>query len=63
MIYAGSAGRPFCVALVMSKVEATIRNMGDMMEWESDTATVGPIAVAAKQSLLRLIPHIMPADS
>lgn len=34
-----------------------------MIGWESDNNTVGPIAVAAKQSLLRLIPHIMPADS
>jgi hypothetical protein len=34
-----------------------------MIGWESDNVTVGPIAAAAKQSLLRLIPHIMPADS
>ena len=47
----------------MSKIEATIRNMGDMIGWEDDNNTVGPIAVAAKQSLLRMIPHIMPADS
>ena len=54
--------RDFCVALFTSKVEATIRNIGDMIGWESDNATVGPIAAAAKQSLLRLIPHIIPAD-
>lgn len=47
----------------MSKIEATIRNIGDMIGWESDNVAVGPIAAAAKQSLLRLIPHIMPADS
>jgi len=31
-----------------------------MIGWEDDNNTVGPIAVAAKQSILRLIPHIMP---
>lgn len=34
-----------------------------MIGWEDDNNTVGPIAASAKQSLLRLIPHIMPADS
>ena len=34
-----------------------------MIGWESDDNIVGPIAAAAKQSLLRLIPHIMPAGS
>lgn len=34
-----------------------------MIGWEDDNNTVGPIAAATKQSLLRLIPHIMPADS
>ena len=34
-----------------------------MIGWESDNVTVGPIAAAAKQSLLRLIPHIMPIHS
>ena len=34
-----------------------------MIGWEDDNNTVGAIAAAAKQSLLRLIPHIMPADS
>lgn len=34
-----------------------------MIGWEDDNNTVGPIAAAAKQSLLRLIPHIMPAES
>jgi hypothetical protein len=55
--------REFCIALFMSKIKATIRNIGDMIGWESDNVTVGPIAAAAKQSLLRLIPHIMPADN
>lgn len=42
----------------MSKVEATIRNIGDKMGWEGDNNTVGPLAAAAKQSFLRLIPHL-----
>ncbi|TVY33320.1 hypothetical protein LOCC1_G008119 [Lachnellula occidentalis] len=53
--------REFCVALFTSKIEATIKNVGDMIGWESDNSVVGPIAAAAKQSLLRLIPNIMPA--
>lgn len=54
--------REFCVALFTAKVEATIRNLGDMIGWESDEVTVGPVALAAKQSLLRFIPHMTPAD-
>ena len=34
-----------------------------MIGWDSDNVTVGPIVAAAKRSLLRLIPHIMPADN
>ena len=34
-----------------------------MIGWESDNNTVGPVAIAAKQSLLHLIPHIMPGNS
>jgi hypothetical protein len=34
-----------------------------MIGWESNNITIGPIAAAAKQSLLRLIPYIMPIDS
>ncbi|KLU91849.1 hypothetical protein MAPG_10798 [Magnaporthiopsis poae ATCC 64411] len=52
--------REFCVGLFTAKIEATIRNIGDMIGWEDDNNTVGPVAAAAKQSLLRLIPHIMP---
>ena len=44
----------------MSKIEATIGNIGDMIGWKDDNNTVGPIAAVAKQSLLRLILHIMP---
>ncbi|KFY82602.1 hypothetical protein V498_08533, partial [Pseudogymnoascus sp. VKM F-4517 (FW-2822)] len=54
--------REFCVALFTSKIEATIGKIGDMIGWESDDVTVGPIAATAKQSILRLIPFIMPAE-
>ncbi|KAG5338672.1 hypothetical protein C0989_006677 [Termitomyces sp. Mn162] len=54
--------REFLVAFLMSKIEATIKNIGDKIGWKEDHATVGPITFAAKQSLLRLIPHIMPED-
>lgn len=55
-----SPTRDFCVALFTAKIEATIGNIGDMIGWDSDHNTVGPMAAAAKQSLLRLIPHMMP---
>ena len=54
--------REFWMHVLESKIQATIRNEGDMIGWESDEETVGPIAFAAKQSLLRAIPHIMPAE-
>ncbi|KAH8883090.1 hypothetical protein GQ53DRAFT_883603 [Thozetella sp. PMI_491] len=54
--------REFCIALFQSKIKATIREVGDMIGWESDGNTVGPVAFAAKRSLLRLIPHILPKD-
>ena len=46
-----------------SKIEATVGNIGDVIGWEDDNNTVGLVAAAAKRSLLRLIPHIMPADN
>lgn len=55
--------REFWIHVLESKIEATIRNEGDMIGWEDDEETVGPIALAAKQSLLRAIPHIMPLNS
>lgn len=46
-----------------SKIKAIIRNQGDKIGFEDDNFTVGPIAAAAKQSLLHVLPHIFPADS
>ena len=54
--------RDFCVALFTSKIKATIKNLGDMIGWEDDNHMVGPRAAAAKQSILRLIPHILPPE-
>ncbi len=34
-----------------------------MIGWEDDNNTIGPIAIVTKQSLLHLIPYIMPADN
>ena len=53
--------RDFWVAMFTAKIKATIGEEGDMIGWEDDHNTVGPIALQAKQSLLRFIPHIMPA--
>ncbi|KAG5333150.1 hypothetical protein C0989_006195 [Termitomyces sp. Mn162] len=57
-----SPTREFFVAFFMSKIEATIKNIGDKIGWKENNLTVGPITFAAKQSLLRLVPHIMPKD-
>lgn len=43
-----------------SKIEATIRNAGDPIGWEDDEEVVGPRALAAKQSILRALPHLLP---
>lgn len=34
-----------------------------MIGWEDDNNIVGPIAAAAKQSLLRLVPYILPPEN
>ncbi len=52
--------RDFCISLFTSKIEATIQNIDDMIGWEDDGNTVGPLAFAAKQSLLHFIPHMLP---
>jgi hypothetical protein len=55
--------RDFWMHVLESKIQATIRNEGDMIGWEDDNETVGPAALAAKESLLRAIPHILPLDN
>lgn len=58
-----SPTREFWIDVLESKIKATIRNEGDMIGWEDDGEMVGPIALAAKQSLLRAIPHMMPRNA
>lgn len=55
--------REFWIHVLESKIKATIQNEGDMIGWEDDEETVGPVALVAKQSLLRATPHIMPPES
>ena len=51
--------REFWIHVLESKIQGTIRNRGDMIGWEDDDERVGPVALAAKQSLLRAIPYMM----
>jgi len=55
--------RDFCITLFTTKIEATIKKLGYMIEWESDGNNASLIAAAAKNYLLRLIPHIIPLES
>lgn len=55
-----TANRDFCIAMLKAKVEGLIGNEGDSIGWEEDKLTVGPLAFAAKQSLLRFIPLMLP---
>lgn len=43
-------------------VRLLIRGEGEMIGWEGDDETVGPVALAAKPSLLRAIPYLLPVD-
>ncbi|KAK3377207.1 3-hydroxybutyryl-CoA dehydratase [Lasiosphaeria ovina] len=54
--------REFWMHVLVAKIEATIRGEGEMIGWEDDNETVGPVALAAKQSLLRAIPYLLPVD-
>lgn len=40
--------REFWIHVLNSNVQATIRSEGDMIGWEEDEETVGPVALAAK---------------
>lgn len=55
-----ASNRDFYIAMLKAKVEGLIANQGDRIGWEEDKLTVGPLASAAKQSLLRLITLILP---
>ena len=55
--------REFCIAMFESKIRAIIRNQGDKIGCEDDNYSVGPAAAAAQRPLLRVLPHILPADN
>lgn len=55
--------RECCIAVFESKIKAIIGNQSDMIGFEDVNYTVSPIAATAKQSLLRLFPYILSADS
>ncbi|KAJ6494847.1 hypothetical protein C8R47DRAFT_974143 [Mycena vitilis] len=54
--------RHFAAQFLTKKVEEVIKNEGDMIGWGSDHTVVGPIAARAKESLLRIIPLVLPRD-
>ena len=54
--------RDFWMHVLATKIEATIGNPGDMIGWEDDEETVGLVASSAKQSLLRVLPLILPPE-
>jgi hypothetical protein len=54
--------REFWMHVLATKIEETIRNPGDMIGWEDDEETVGPVASPAKQSLLGALPSILPPE-
>jgi hypothetical protein len=55
--------REFWMHVLESKIEATIKEECDMIGWEDDEETVGDAVLAAKKSLLRLVPYIMPQEN
>lgn len=48
--------------MLKSKIRATIGNKGDIIGWPDGKEVVGSIALAAKHSLIRAIPYIMPLE-
>jgi len=54
--------REFWMHVLATKIEATIGNPGDMIGWEDDEETVGPVASSAKKSLLSALPCILPPE-
>ncbi|KAH7244950.1 hypothetical protein B0J15DRAFT_564806 [Fusarium solani] len=55
-----SATRDFWLATLKAKIGAMVKNEGDLIGWPGNGVTVGPKALAAKKSLLRLMPLILP---
>lgn len=55
-----SATRDFWIHVLKAKIEATVREEGDMIGWDDDEETVGPNALRAKQTLLEAVPRLLP---
>ncbi|KAB8298307.1 hypothetical protein EYC80_002036 [Monilinia laxa] len=58
-----SPTREFWISVLESKIKAIIGSEGDIIGWGDDGETVGPVALAARQTLLRALPYIMPAEN
>ena len=54
-----SSTRDYAYALIKAKIDE-IKNEGDLIGSEDDHLFVGPRTAAAKRSLLRLLPAILP---
>ncbi|KAJ7730909.1 hypothetical protein DFH07DRAFT_160412 [Mycena maculata] len=54
--------REFAIAFLRAKIAEMIPDEGGLIGWEEDHTLVGPRASAAKKSLLRLVPLIMPPE-
>ncbi|KAJ6510386.1 hypothetical protein C8R45DRAFT_387503 [Mycena sanguinolenta] len=55
--------RDFAIAFLAAKIHETIPDRGGFIGWEEDCIAVGPIALRAKQALLKLLPWIMPPET
>ncbi|KAF8170677.1 hypothetical protein K438DRAFT_1853678 [Mycena galopus ATCC 62051] len=55
--------REFAIAFLAAKINETIPDEGGFIGWEEDQNVVGPVALKAKQSLLRLLPWILPPET
>ncbi|KAJ7226250.1 hypothetical protein B0H12DRAFT_1193299 [Mycena haematopus] len=55
--------REFAIAFLAAKIDETIPDKGGFIGWEEDRCVVGPVALKAKQSLLRLLPWVMPPET
>ncbi|RAL61120.1 hypothetical protein DID88_010459 [Monilinia fructigena] len=55
--------REFWISVLESKIRTVIGNEGDIIGWGDERETVGPVALEAKQALLRALPYIMPAEN
>lgn len=55
--------REFWISVLESKIKTVIGSEGDEIGWGDEREKVGSTALAARQSLLRALPYIMPAEN